>query len=94
MPHIKHYAPVADNPEEAVAYLQDLRFEVRIEERDLHAEHMAAGEPGRASFFVAGRTYYCIDLVRNGGVVARRYAYGESSTGSVPAEITFAITAE
>lgn len=65
----------ADDP---ATYLKSLGFDLRIEERDLHAEYMAAGEPGRASFFVEGRTYYCVDLLRDGGVVALRYAQGET----------------
>ena len=62
-----------------MTYLKNLGFDVKIEERDLHAEYMAAGEPGRASFFVEGRTYYCVDLLRGGGIVAPRYASGETA---------------
>jgi len=65
----------ADDP---ATYFKSLGFDLRIEQRDLHAEYMATGEPGRASFFVEGRRYYCIDLLRDGGIVAPRYSQGET----------------
>jgi hypothetical protein len=40
---------------------------------------MAKGEPGRASFFVEKRRYYCVDLLsRDGRVIAPRYAHPET----------------
>jgi len=60
----------------SLGYFEDRGFEVRIEERDLHAEYMARGEPGRASFFVERQPYYCVDLLRDGVVVAKQYAHG------------------
>jgi hypothetical protein len=53
-------------------------YGVRVTERDLHSEHVAAGDSGRASFYVAGRRCFCVDLIRDGAVVAERYAEGSS----------------
>jgi hypothetical protein len=71
-------APVAEESIAPEEYFRSRGFEVRIVERDLHSEHMAAGEPGRASFFAEGRRYFCVDLLRNGQVVAPLYAHGET----------------
>lgn len=60
-------------------FFRDLGFDLQFGEHDLHAEHMARGEPGRASFFAEGRTYYCVDLLRrDGSILATRYGYGET----------------
>ncbi|MBK6857833.1 MAG: hypothetical protein IPG97_15120 [Microthrixaceae bacterium] len=64
--------------DEDLAYFQERGYEVRFEERDLHATHMARGEPGQASFFVEGRKYHVLDLLRDGRVVAPAYGVGES----------------
>jgi hypothetical protein len=69
---------VIDDADSVIAYFRDHGFDVRIEERNLHAEHIARGEPGRASFFVEHRPYHCIDLVRDGAIVAEQYAQGET----------------
>ena len=37
-----------------LAYFRDRGYEVRFERRDLHATHMARGEPGQASFSQKG----------------------------------------
>ena len=63
---------------DVLAYFEDRGFELQIVERDLHAELMARGEPGRASFFAANRSYYCVNLLRGGAIVAERYADGET----------------
>lgn len=49
-----------------------------IEELELHAEHVARGEPGKASFYVAGRRYAVVHLVRGGEVLVASYGIGES----------------
>jgi hypothetical protein len=53
-------------------------FELQIEARYLFAEHVAQGEHGRASFFVDGRLYYCVQVLGGGRVIAHDYAYGET----------------
>ena len=67
----------AETPEE---YFPSRGFDVQVEERDLHAEHMVGGEPGRASFFAPNRRYACIHFVREGRVMVRDYAHGETVT--------------
>ena len=67
-----------DDASTVYGYFEDRGFEVRVEERDLHAELMAAGKPGQASFFAAGRSYHCVNLLRGGAVVVERYAQGET----------------
>ena len=61
-----------------LAYFRERGDDVRIEERDLHALHMARGEPGQASFFAEGRSYHVVDLLRSGRVVAPAYGVGET----------------
>lgn len=77
-----HDAEVAagrnEQPDDPRKYFNDLGFQIRVEGRDLHAECLASGEVGRATFFVAGRTYYCVDLLRGDRVVAPSYGYGET----------------
>ena len=70
-------AYVPDNAGD-LAYFRQRGFDVSVEERDVHAEYMASGNPGRATFYAEGRRYYCVDLTREGSVVARHYADGES----------------
>jgi hypothetical protein len=70
--------PMVEGLEHDLAYLQERGYEVAIEERDLHAMHIAPGEPGQASFFVEGRRYHVVDLLRDGRVVAPAYGVGES----------------
>jgi hypothetical protein len=61
------------------AYFRDLGFGLRIEEHDLHAEHLAAREAGRATFFVEGRRYYSVDLLSlDGRLIAHQYGHGET----------------
>src|SRR4051812_4483621 len=64
-----------DSPEE---YFRERGFDVPVDERELHAEYMAAGELGRASFFLPGRCYFCVNLLRSGSVIATGYAHGET----------------
>ena len=78
MTGFRQYEPVVVDPEEVRNYFRDNGFDLSLEERDLHAEHVIAGEPGRASFFVEGRLYWCVALRRDGRTVARRYAHGET----------------
>ena len=67
-----------DEVDDPVAYFESLGLEVAFEERDLHAELMASGAPGRASFCRQGQTYFCVSLLRAGVVIASNYASGES----------------
>ena len=69
-------APDAETPEE---FFRSRGFDVQIEERDLHAEYMAAGQPGRASFFAPDQRYACVQLLRDGKVVVRNYAHGKTA---------------
>jgi hypothetical protein len=62
----------------ADAYFEDRGFGFRMEGRELHAELIAKGESGRASFFRECATYQCVHLTRGGRVVAPDYAYGET----------------
>ena len=66
-------------------YFATRGFALEVEQRDLHAEHICRGEPGRASFFVEGRRYYCVHLLRDGQVAARGYAHGETAAASMTA---------
>ncbi len=52
--------------EDPTTYFKDRGLDVRIEEHDLHTELMASADTGRASFFVEGRIYFCVDLLRDG----------------------------
>jgi hypothetical protein len=65
------------------AYFASRGYETSVHERSLHDEFMAAGDPGRASFYVAGRSYRCVDLLRAGEVVARDYAHGASTEDAI-----------
>lgn len=67
-----------DDADDSIAYFGSRGFEVTLDERDLYAELLARGEPGRASFFRQGQTYHCLSLLRDGAVVARDYAHGET----------------
>lgn len=69
---------VPDDSESTIDYFRRRGFDVRIEERDLHADHMARGEPGRAAFYADGRTYFLVDLVRDGETIAPHYADGDT----------------
>ena len=64
--------------DDPVAYFASRGFEVSFEERDLHAELVAAGAPGRASFYREGQIYFCVSLIRDGAVVVSDYATGET----------------
>ena len=75
---VRHSGRVPDEPEGPEDYFRARGYEIQVEERDLHAEYMAAGEPGRASFFAENRRYYCVNLMRSGGIVASNYAHGET----------------
>jgi hypothetical protein len=66
-----------------LAYFRERGYEVRFEQRDLHATHMALGEPGQASFFAEGRQYHVVDLLRGGRVVAPAYGVGETREDAV-----------
>jgi hypothetical protein len=59
-------------------YFEAHGFEVTIEERDLYGDHMARGDPGRATFYVEGQRYFCVDLCRDGATIARHYGIGET----------------
>ena len=67
---------MTDEDDDPIRYFAVRGYEVRTEERDLHAECLARGEPGRASFYVSGRLYTCVDLLRGGAIVAKHYANG------------------
>ena len=69
--------------DEDLGYFHNRGYEVRFEQRDLHATHMARGEPGTASFFVEGRRYHVVDLVRGGQVIAPAYGVGETREGAL-----------
>ena len=59
-----------DDPSaEVIRFFADQGYEVKIEQRNLHAEHLARGEGGRASFFAPGVEYFCVSLERDGVVV-------------------------
>ena len=64
---------VDESPSE---YFEARGFEVRVEERVVHEDLIASGLQGAATFYVAGRRYYCVDLVRGGSVVAPNYGIG------------------
>lgn len=72
---------MGDEDESIIEFFRSRGYEVRIEERDLHSEHIARGEPGRASFFVEGRHYFCVDLIQDGSVVVQDL--GQAETASV-----------
>ena len=78
-------AVATSNAGTAAEYFADRGFDLEVEPRDLHAEHVSRGELGRASFFVEGRRYWCVHLVRDGQVVARDYANGESANSAMAA---------
>jgi hypothetical protein len=82
---------MTDGTDGAVAYFTTGGFEVRVEEHDLRAEHIARGEPGRASFFAEGRMYYCVDLVRDGKTVVRQYAHADTAAVALVPEFGPAI---
>lgn len=67
-----------DEDDDPIQYFVVRGYEVRTEERDLHAECLVRGELGRASFYVSGRLYTCVDLLRDGAIVAEHYADGAS----------------
>jgi len=69
---------VVDDAENPRKYFRSRGFDVGVEVRDLHAEFIEMGQPGRASFFVKGRQYFCVDLMREGEIVARGYAHSET----------------
>jgi hypothetical protein len=73
-----HVGGVSAEADDALAYLQEQGFEVRIERRDLHAVLVARGRPGQASFYAEGRDYHCVDLLREGVVVWADVAVGET----------------
>jgi len=58
-------------------------FTLAVELRELHAEHVSRGDLGRASFFVDGRRYYCVHLLRDGVAIARDYSYGETADAAM-----------
>ena len=74
---------MTDEGQTDLDYFESRGYEVRIEERDLHAEYMARGEPGRASFFVEGQRYHCVDLLQGGHVVAHQIAHDETRSGAL-----------
>lgn len=67
-----------DDAKDPVAYFASRGYEVSFEERDLHSELMASGDPGRASFHREGQIYFCVSLLRAGVVIASNYATGET----------------
>lgn len=69
--------------EEAIAYLRQQGYEVHLYQRHLHDEYMASGDPGRASFFTAGREYWCVDLVRDGATAWPRAGVGETDVDAI-----------
>jgi hypothetical protein len=69
--------------EDARRSLEAEGFEVRLRRQDRHAELVARGEPGQASFFTQGREYWCLDLLRNGAVAWEELAVGETEDGAL-----------
>jgi hypothetical protein len=76
---------VTSNAGTEAEYFAERGFALEIEQRDLHAEHVSRGDTGRASFFVEGRRYYCVHLLRDGVAVARDYAHGETADAALAA---------
>lgn len=62
-----------------LSYFTDRGFEVTIEECELHAELLDEGDPGRASSYREGQTYFCVNLLREGTLIAARYADGSTA---------------
>jgi hypothetical protein len=61
-----------------LAYFAERGLNLRVDERDLDAEHMSKGEPGRASFYREGRSYFCVSIMRSDGtVLAPDYGIGD-----------------
>jgi hypothetical protein len=73
---------VAD-ADDARAFLEAQGFEIRVRPQDRHAELMARGEPGQASFYAEGREYYCVDLRSDGAVAWSDFAVGETEDAAV-----------
>ena len=67
------------------AWFRKKGFDVALSQRELHAEAMAKGEPGKASFFRPNLTYVCVALLRDGQVVASDYASGETEVSALRA---------
>lgn len=63
---------------EATQYFADEGYQLKIERRELHAECLARGEPGRPSFFTPGAVYYCVSLERDGVMVWPDIAHGHT----------------
>ena len=74
---------MSSEADEALRYLTEQGFEVRVERRNLHAEYMSRGEPGKASFYAEGREYFCVDLVRDGAVAWPRVAIGDTEASAL-----------
>jgi hypothetical protein len=79
IPLVRQTRGVSPEPDDPVSFFAERGFVPVLSERDLHAEHLASGEPGRASFYVKGRRYFCVDLMRENVLVAARYSAGESA---------------
>jgi hypothetical protein len=82
---VRHAVRVSDADLDPVDYFARQGYDVRITERELHDEHVAAGQPGRASFYVAGRRYFCVDLLRDQATVVERYAEGATREAALQA---------
>jgi len=61
---------VTADVENPTKYFKDRGLDVRIEEHDFHADFMASTEPDRASLFVEGHIYFCVELLRDATIVA------------------------
>jgi hypothetical protein len=60
---------VDDPSAEVIRFFAAEGYGVKVEQRNLHAEHLAHGDGSRASFFAPGVEYFCVSLERDGVVV-------------------------
>jgi hypothetical protein len=69
--------------DEARAYLEAQGYEIHLRRQDRHAELIARGELGHASFYAEGREYYCVDLLSDGAVAWSEFAVGGTEDEAV-----------
>lgn len=84
---LTHAVWMPEDPDESpIEFFHARGLEVRIGEHDLHAEHVARGEPGRASFYAEGQSYFCVDLLRDdGSLFMSDFACGETVEAALDA---------
>lgn len=76
---------MGDPAAEMIEFFAGQGYGVRVEQRELHAEHLARGEVGRASFFARGVEYFCVSLERDGVVVWPDVAHGRTFDAALAA---------